>query len=1264
MRRLVMVLSSVAVLVASLVVSSPVEAAVIRPFTPRFSLNAAGAITITGNTLLTCPPSATQCLQARTGTASSANANNDNNYNMIFVDIDGDPATFNSSRNTLDIPRTSAVAWAGLYWGADTSAGTGGSAAASPTARGSVLLQTPDAAGYTSIVATQVDASPTATGPRYQGFADVTGLVQSARSGEYTVANLQAGRGADRYGGWALVVVYQDPNEPVRNLTVFDGYGLVEAGANNNVSFPVSGFRTPPTGPVRTRLGVVAYEGDLGLVGDSLRLNSTILTNSLNPSNNFFNSSLTGFESTNRTGDPFQANMLGFDIDTIRATDVLANGATSATINMTTNNDTYFPGAVSFSTELFAPRLDLDKTGVDVNGGTLDVGDQVLYSVRVTNNGQDAASEVEVSDAIPAGSTFVPGSILVDGARVSDASGDDTGELSGGAVVARLGTGASSAAGGAIAVGATRTLSFRVTVGLVDPDDALVNTATATYLGATSGLPVEAISNRVVLSPRSRSDLTVLKFGPSAPVTVPGAADFRVVVTNRGPSTEPAATMTDELPAGYVVSGVATSQGSCATGAVVDCALGRLGVGASATIDISGSFTTGTGVATNTASVGGANLDLFSNNDVANAVVDLNGPPTAVDQAASTPGGSPVIVSVQDGASDPDGDPLITTAAGPAANGTVIVNPDGTVTYTPAPGFKGTDTFPFTIGDGQGGTATAVVTVTVLNAPPVAVDDAVATLAGAGVTIPVLDNDSDPNPTDTIVIGSFTQPAGGPATGVVSDNGDGTLRFAPAAGFRGDATFTYTIEDDDGAASTATVTVSVPDGAPVAVDDAIATDSDTTVTIPVLDNDLDDNGQTLTVISITQPDDPSVGSVSLVAGVVGFDPAAGFKGDVTFTYTIRDTALLTSTADVVVTVRNAPPIATDNSADTDAGTTVSIDVLSDDSDANADPLTIIGVGSPTGGAISVDGGVVTYTPDPGFKGLDSFPYTVSDGTDTSTATISVRVANGPPVGAADRRQTESGTSVTIPVLANDTDPNGDVLTLSPGGISNPPNGSVVESPDGTLTYTPDPGFVGIDTFTYTLTDGEDTSIATVTIIVIDRGPTAVDDAETTAPATAVAVDVLSNDTDPEDDVLSVIFVGAPGDGTAEIDDQGGVTYTPDPGFEGVDTFDYTITDGTIPSTATVTITVSATVVPTTVVPTTVASTVPTTVAPTTTGPVTNPGVPGVPGPTSPTTTFPRIDPSIPATGRSSTTTGMWALMVFAVGVALTLVARRRGPARS
>ena len=1217
--------SALAIAIASImVIPSPSESAVIRPFGTRFTMNTTGAIVMTGNTLLTCPASASGCLAARSGSASTLAANNDNAYNMGFVDVDGDPATFNSSRNTLIIPTDATVAWAGLYWGADTTAGTGGSAAPTAAARNQIGFRTPGGA-YQTITANQVDSSAVTGGVRYQGFADVTALVTEARSGEYTTANLQAGRGQDRYGGWALVVAYQDPSEPLRNLTIFDGYAVVQRTpvADQNVAIPVSGFLTPPAGPVRTRIGVVAYEGDLGLLGDSLRLNNTSLSNSLNPATNFFNSSLSGFGSTNTTGDPFQTNMLGFDIDTVQANNVLANGASSATINLNTNDDTYFPGVVSFSTELFAPQLDLFKSGVDLNGAQLDVGDEVLYTVSIANSGDDSAVNSVVTDAVPDGSTYVPGSLRINGTAVTDVAADDAGELLTGParVVARLGT---------MPIGGSAEVSFRVTVGDIPDGDVLSNTATSTYTAATSRLALNGISNTVVLSPRSRSDLSLLKFTDPGPLTVPGPASFQLVARNRGPAVEPAAVVTDDLPAGFTATTAESTRGSCViSGATITCSLGSLALGDVAVIDIGGTVASGTGTITNTASVLGQNLDTNVGNNTASATLRLNNPPIAVDQTATTGADSPVVIAVLAGATDPDGDAVSTASAATPANGSVVVNSDGTVTYTPNAGFKGVDSFAFTVTDDKSGFGQALVTVTVSNAPPIAVDDSAATSPGTPLVIPVLLNDTDAN-SDSLTIISFTQPGGG--AGSVGNNGDGTLTFTPSGSFRGTATFTYTISDGTDTA-TATVSIVVPDAAPVAISDFATTAWNTPVDVPVLLNDLDDNGDVLSVVAVTQPTGGAAeGVVSINSdGTVAFVPAGAFRGQASFTYTISD-GTQQATAAVVVTVENGVPVAMDDAANTSPSTAVTIAVLGNDTDPNGDTLQVIGIEAPADGVASVDpAGVVTYVPANGFRGVDAFVYWISDGTDTAFATIRVTVPNTPPAAAADQASTSAGTSVSIPVLVNDFDANDDPLTVVSGSLSTPANGAVAIGPDGTVVYQPNAGFSGIDSFTYAVSDGTDTATATVTVRVLGSAPVAVDDEAATLTGTMVQIDVLANDSDPEGDPLSVLAVSAAANGEAVLDADGRISYTPSAGFVGTDTFTYDVTDGTGTSRATVTVTISAQPVPAEppVVPvaTTPVATTPVATPPLATTPVATPPIATTPVATPPTLALTGQDPA-------------------------------------
>ena len=158
----------------------------------------------------------------------------------------------------------------------------------------------------------------------------------------YTVANVQSATGEDRYAGWALVVAYEAAGEPPRNLTVFDGLQSVTQG-KPALTIPVSGFQTPLSGPVRTKLGFVAYEGDRGLTGDSATLDGKLLSDKVNAANNFFNCAIS-VDGQNFTGKtPDYVNQLGFDAKLIGIDGLLANGATSATIGLKTSSDQYLP---------------------------------------------------------------------------------------------------------------------------------------------------------------------------------------------------------------------------------------------------------------------------------------------------------------------------------------------------------------------------------------------------------------------------------------------------------------------------------------------------------------------------------------------------------------------------------------------------------------------------------------------------------------------------------------------------------------------------------------------------------------------------------------------------------------------------------------------------------------------------------------------------------------------------------------------------------
>lgn len=273
---------------------------------------------------------------------------------------------------------------------------------------------------------------------------------------------------------------------------------------------------------------------------------------------------------------------------------------------------------------------------------------------------------------------------------------------------------------------------------------------------------------------------------------------------------------------------------------------------------------------------------------------------------------------------------------------------------------------------------------------------------------------------------------------------------------------------------------------PSAQDDAESVDQDSSGNvIDVLANDSDPDGDTLTVSAVTQPGN---GAVSNNGDNVSYTPLPDFVGTDTFSYTISDPSGDTASATVTVTVvsTNAPPVANDDAVSTDDGISVSINVLANDSDPDGDPLTISSNGSAMNGTVVDNGdGTLTYTPDAGFVGSDSFTYTVSDPdglSDTASVTIDVTFVNGAPIANDDSASTSKNTDVVIDVLANDTDPDGDPLTVI--SVVNTNMGTSVINADGTVTYSPMPGWWGGDTFTYTISDPDgETSTATVTLTV-------------------------------------------------------------------------------------------------------------------------------------------------------------------------------------
>ena len=622
-----------------------------RAFTPRFSTNANGDIAIVGNTLETCQTSAADCTNARAGLGSVLN---NNNFSMVRVNTDF--AALDSSSARLRLPAGARVLFAGLYYGSRTTAGTGGSKAPDSTVAGlaKVDFKPPGASGFDHLTAA-VDMSSEVTGA-YAAFADVTGQVQRAGSGAYTVANVQSATGEDRYAGWALVVAYEAAGEPPRNLTVFDGLQSVTQG-KPAVTIPVSGFQTPLAGAVKTKLGFVAYEGDRGLSGDSATLDGKVLSDKVNAANNFFNSAISagGQNLTDKTPD--YVNQLGFDAKLIGIDGLLANGATGAAIGLKTSSDQYLPHVITFATDLYAPVIRADKTVANLThpDGPTRAGDRLRYMVTFKNDGLEAATNFVATDKIPPNTTYVAGSLRIPGAAApSDLVGDDTGEYEAGKNTVRFSLGSVAAAGrgGTLAVagapGDTAQISFEVRV-----DDHLTgehevrNTAQATFIAPTLGKELTALSSETIVSatpsptPAEPADLGLAQSETVAPAAFGNdVVDDHVTIENKGPGDATDIVIHDVVPPGATIDSATIDQGTCSISATdVTCVISHLDAGGAAEVDVVLVEPAGDALAgsTSEATISASQFDPTPSNDSGEATAPM-----------PTPGAAPADLAIQD----------------------------------------------------------------------------------------------------------------------------------------------------------------------------------------------------------------------------------------------------------------------------------------------------------------------------------------------------------------------------------------------------------------------------------------------------------------------------------------------------------------------------------------------------------------------------------------------------------------------------------------
>jgi len=585
--------------------------------------------------------------------------------------------------------------------------------------------------------------------------------------------------------------------------------------------------------------------------------------------------------------------------------------------------------------------------------------------------------------------------------------------------------------------------------------------------------------------------------------------------------------------------------------------------------------------------------------------------PVANDDVVSTPQDTLASINVQANDTGLSDTPLSMTVSTNASNGSTSIVGNA-IHYTPNAGFFGEDSFEYTLTDKDGDSDNATVTVTVTeaasNATPVANDDVVSTPQDTLVSINVLSNDTGLS--DTPLSMTVSTNASNGSTNIVGN----AIHYTPNTGFFGEDSFEYTLTDKDGDSDTATVTVTVTASGTSAISALTVFDTTNAADWAIKSNlqtgDTMHGDRSFLIEQIPQDligqewlstandsksfnDNLAQFTVTSNAEVwVLHGDAISNKPDWLNAWTETDLNLTndepktysayrrTFTADsLVILGKNggtgqgmyivvvsdealSMPVANADSASTSQLNAININVTGNDEGLSGATYTLMVSENASNGSTSIiDSDNIQYTPDATFSGIDSFEYTVTDvnSGEFSTATVEVTVTQtgaALPVANDDTATTAQNTSATLNVTSNDSGLEDTPYALSVTDDATDGTTQVIDS--DTIEYTPNAGFAGMDSFTYTLTDNNGDSDTAIVSIKVNAIPVANVDNAVTLKNTEITIDVLANDSGLNDAPLT-LSAGSPTDGSSEVLGLE-IRYTPNSNFVGEDGFNYTITD--------------------------------------------------------------------------------------------------------
>ncbi|NHN26015.1 hypothetical protein FIA58_010045, partial [Flavobacterium jejuense] len=376
-------------------------------------------------------------------TLSSYDDNGTNsNSSMTYIDVDGDPNTFNSSTAELKFsnengaqPECTKIIFAGLYWTGRASNNSTSPNNFTVTKNGitksfdkhKVSLKGPLSSNYTEIIANVNDIyyPENNDGFMYSAYAEITEYVKTNGVGNYTVADIAIvegnGGSTGYYGGWGIIVVYENYKMKWRDISIFDGHAYMEGNTAINHELPITGFNAVQNGDVNIKLGLMAGEGDKHINGDYFNILRSsdnqwqTLQHSSNSGNNFFNSSiLTGTNFRN----PNLLNNTGLDIVMMDIPNpnnsVIDNSQTSTTLRYGSTQDTYAIFLAAMAIDSYIPEPEGEISLVSINGSSGSnfalPGEEIELNVKVFNKGTEEINNCKIEIPIPFTTSFVNGS--------------------------------------------------------------------------------------------------------------------------------------------------------------------------------------------------------------------------------------------------------------------------------------------------------------------------------------------------------------------------------------------------------------------------------------------------------------------------------------------------------------------------------------------------------------------------------------------------------------------------------------------------------------------------------------------------------------------------------------------------------------------------------------------------------------------------------------------------------------------------------------